>query len=299
MKYALGIDAGGSRTRWAILDTANNIIAEGQAVGCSALQMHSVSGQILLDAVWQQIVQQLPDLPIDSVHAGLSGFGADDGALRQQLAQALRVDPLQITLSNDLEIAYRDAFALGAGYLVYAGSGSIAAYIDTRGAFHRAGGRGHLLDDAGGAVWIACQALRALWRLEDVAPGSAAHSPMGQAVWARVGGSDWAASRQFMQTASRGDLGMLALAVAESAQDDPLARSIFVQAGSELARLAQALQQRFGERAIILSGRAASLHPLIETQFRATLGNANVVMRENQAHHAAARWALTTITNPH
>lgn len=92
---------------------------------------------------------------------------------------------------------------------------------------------------------------------------------------------------------------MLALAVAESAHDDPLARSIFAQAGTELARLAQALQQRFGERAIILSGRAASLHPLIETQFRATLGNANIVMRENQAHHAAARWALTTITNPH
>lgn len=301
MMHALGIDAGGSRTRWALVDASANVVAEGAAGGCSALQMHSIEGQQNLRAVWTQIAAQLPAqlpaLSIDSLHAGMSGFGTDDGALRDMLAQAFSVSSSAVHLSNDLEIAYRAAFAPGEGYLVYAGSGAIAAFIDAEGAFHRAGGRGHLLDDAGSALWIACQALRAIWRMEDVAPGSARHSPMGQAVLARVGGSDWAASRQFMQIAGRGELGMLALAVAESAESDPLAQQIFQQAGTELARLAKALMTRFGERPVILTGRAATLHALIEVHFRASLGDQlRLAIRENQAHHAAARWALQKAT---
>jgi glucosamine kinase len=144
-----------------------------------------------------------------------------------------------------MEIAYRASFAPGEGYLVYAGTGSIGAFIDAAGQFHRAGGRGVVLDDGGGGFWIAREALRHIWRLEDEMPGAWQASPMARAVFDYVGGADWADSRQFIYGQERGAVGKLALAVAATADQDPAA-TILRAAGRELARLALALTKRFG-----------------------------------------------------
>jgi N-acetylglucosamine kinase-like BadF-type ATPase len=192
-----------------------------------------------------------------------------------------------------VEIAYLDSFAPGEGYLVYAGTGSIAAWIDSAGQFHRAGGRGVTLDDGGGGFWIAREAMRHIWRLEDEQPGVWQQSAMARAVFAQIGGSDWALSRQFIYGQDRGAIGSLALAVASSADADPVARNILERAGSELARIALALVGRYGERPIALGGRAAHLHPLIAQSMRAALPlELSLTQRHTLAHHAAARIAL-------
>lgn len=41
----LGIDAGGTQTRWALADAAGAIVAEGSVGGMSATQMHSAAGR--------------------------------------------------------------------------------------------------------------------------------------------------------------------------------------------------------------------------------------------------------------
>ncbi len=110
--------------------------------------------------------------------------------------------PAAVTLSNDIELAYLASFAPGAGYLVYAGTGSIGAYIDADHVFHRAGGRGVLLDDGGGGFWIAREALRHIWRNEDEQPGCWRDSPLAQAVFEHIGGADWNLSRQFIYRAN-------------------------------------------------------------------------------------------------
>jgi N-acetylglucosamine kinase-like BadF-type ATPase len=194
-----------------------------------------------------------------------------------------------------MDIAYRASFAPGEGYLVYAGTGSIGAYIDADGQFHRAGGRGVVLDDGGGGFWIAREALRRIWRIEDETPGAWQHSALAQAVFEHVGGSDWAYSRQFIYGQERGAVGKLALAVAASAERDPAAAAILQAAGEELARLALALLKRFGARPIVVSGRAAALHPLIMDTMRAALPPDTVLTRSaGAAHHAAARMALAS-----
>ena len=179
--------------------------------------------------------------------------------------------PRAITLCNDIEIAYLDSFEPGEGYLVYAGTGSIGAYIDADHQFHRAGGRGVMLDDGGGGFWIAREALRQIWRNEDERPGRWRESPMARAVFDHVGGDDWAFSRQFIYGQERGEVGKLALAVAASADADPAAAAILHAAGRELARLAQALTRRFGPRPVVLAGRASGLHPIIFGAMRAAL----------------------------
>src|SRR5476649_2628175 len=265
---SLGIDAGGTRTRWALADAAGAIIAEGSVAGWSATQMADPAGRDAAQAVFSALVAEVLAVGRPSrVCAGLTGYGgqSDVAALIVEwLAGPLAIAAQAVQLRSDIEIGYLDSFAPGVGYLVYAGTGSIAAWIDTDGVFHRAGGRGVLLDDGGGGYWIARAALSHIWRREDEVPGA------------------WRAS---------------AVAVAASADADPQARLILRQAGEELARLALALVSRCGARPIALAGGASTLHPLIAQTMRDALPPAlslrHVVL---QAHHAAARIALHSAT---
>jgi N-acetylglucosamine kinase-like BadF-type ATPase len=293
LPLGLGIDAGGTQTRWALADPSGKIVAEGTVAGLSALMMAKPAGREQVFATFTQLAKDVRESgkPL-RVCAGLTGFGGDGNVLLGWLSDLLDVRLDAITICNDIEIAYLDAFEPGQGYLVYAGTGSIAAYIDADGEFHRAGGRGVMLDDAGGGFWIAREAMRRIWRNEDEQPGAWQQSPMAHAVFDHVGGNDWAYSRTFMYTLERGEIGKLALAVAMSAGADPAARHILLQAGRELARLGLALVSRFGKKPIVLAGRAAELHPLIFEAMRAELPvGVEVSKRTAHPHYAAARMA--------
>jgi N-acetylglucosamine kinase-like BadF-type ATPase len=290
----LGIDAGGTQTRWALAAPGGAILAEGMVAGLSALQMGSPHGRETVRATFAELAQSvLPHGVPVRVEAGLTGFGGDSELLQRWLAELLHVDPAAVHFSTDMEIAYRASFAPGEGYLVYAGTGSIGAFIDADGTFHRAGGRGVVLDDGGGGFWIAREALRHIWRLEDERPGAWRASKMARAVFDYVGGDDWACSRQFIYGQERGAVGKLALAVAATADQDPAAAAILHNAGRELARLARALITRFGPRPVAVSGRAAELHPAIVAAMRDLLpAGLEFSQTAGGAHYAAARMAL-------
>ncbi len=297
----LGIDAGGTQTRWALANVEGEIIASGHVAGLSALQMST-------DAGTQHIRQVLADLIATvrphgkpaRVFAGLTGFSEGGESMRALIAGAFDVDDNAVSLGSDIEIAYLDLYAPGEGYVVYAGTGSIAAFIDSAGSLHRAGGRGVLLDDAGGGFWIAREALRHIWRNEDERPESWRDSPMAHEIFTRIGGSEWAQTRQYVYGSAsddvRGEIGKLALAVAAVADIDPDARRILEAAGEELARLGRAMTLRFGSRPITLSGRVAQLHPQIAEAMRAALPDSTPFqVKTSDAHFAAARIAAASI----
>ena len=294
---ALGIDAGGTRTRWALAAHDGAIVAQGQVAGLSALQMSSAAGRHTVHALFAELGKAvLAHGRPARVRAGLTGFGGDGEQLQRWLAELLGIDQRAVALSNDIEIAYLASFAPSQGYLVYAGTGSIAAWIDTAGVFHRAGGRGVLLDDGGGGFWIARQALRYVWRNEDEEPGRWRSSPLARAVFAHIGADDWTSSRQFIYGQERGEVGKLAIAVAACAASDPVAAGILQEAGRELARLALALTTRFGPRPVVLAGRAASLDPMIFHAMRMAMPNEiSLTLTEGDAHHAAAQIAARDI----
>ena len=299
----LGLDAGGTQTRWALARHAGEVVAEGNVEGFSALQLSSDGGRERISTALAALAAAVLTVggPTQVV-AGITGF-ADDrerDSLAGMIAHALGVNSRAVSISSDIDIAYRDTFAPGTGYLVYAGTGSIAAFIDSGNQSHRVGGHGGILDDTGSGVWIALEALRHIWRTEDECPGSWRASAMAGDIFARIGGSDWAASRAFLYGGSfennRGRIGQLALAVAATANSDMAARRILVAAGAELARLAGTLVKRFGVRPIVLAGRAAALHPLIAESMRAALVDASQFsVRAIDAHHAAARIAAGNV----
>jgi len=293
LELGLGIDAGGTQTRWALADAVGAIVAEGHVAGLSALQLASAAGRQAVRANFARLaLDVLRHGRPARVRAGLTGFGGDGAQLQADLSELLGLAAHAITLCSDIEIAYLDSFAPGQGYLILAGTGSIGAWIDEQHQFHRAGGRGVVLDDGGGGFWIAREALRRIWRLEDEVPGAWQQSPMARAVFDHVGGSDWSSSRQFIYGQERGEVGKLALMVAASAGADPAAAAILASAGHELARLATALASRFGPRPVVLAGRASTLHPIIIEAMRAALApGTQLTCTVGHAHHAAARIA--------
>ena len=297
----LGIDAGGTATRWALASQNGTIICDGEVAGLSALQMGDEAGRTILRNTLSKIARDARAFATPTqVCAGMTGYdgssnnrGAAGDAIVGLMAEVFNLNRHAITLGNDVEIAYLDIFVPGEGYLVYAGTGSIAAFIDKSGAMHRAGGRGALLDDGGGGYWIAHAALRHIWRGEDERPDSWRDSPLAVEMFLLVGGSDWSVTRDFVYGGkNRGDIGKLALAVAAAADRDPAALAILQAAGAELARLANAMITRFGLRPIALTGRAIGLHPAIEQTCRAHLPmGSELKVATGQAHLAAARIA--------
>ena len=297
IRIALGIDAGGSQSRWALVGPDQNILAEDSIPSFSAVELASEAGQHRISAILENLAREVSTKgTVTALHAGITGLGdlqnRTTRVLQTLLLAHFNLANGAVTLSNDIELACRAAFEPDKGYLVYAGTGSMAGFVDASGAFHRAGGRGGVLDDGGSGYWISVTALRQIWRAEDEAPGCWVDSPLAVALFDAIGGSDWALSRQLIYGASRGEIGQLALKVAAAADHDALARRILQDAGRELARLGNAMTNRFGVRPLALAGRVPALHPLIEASMREHLLPGCKLDRVNlQAHHAAARIA--------
>lgn len=289
----LGMDWGGTATRWAVADEGGAILAEGALSMAMEGHISHPANQAALSRHLQALAAAVaPTGPISAVLAGVTGL---EGAaqvqafIQESLGQALAVAPTQVCLGNDLLISFLDAMAPGEGYLVYAGTGSIAAHVDAQHGFHRAGGRGHLLDDAGGGYWIAKEAFRRVWREEDERPGGWERSPMAVRLFNAIGGSAWEDTVQFFYQRGRGDIGKVAVEVARSVDDDPRATLILQKAGDELARLADTMVARLGARPVVVAGGAAHLHPLVFEAMCATLrSNVPCTLRRLQPQRRAA-----------
>jgi glucosamine kinase len=296
---SLGVDAGGTATRWLLADAQGREHARGEVGGFSATMFGTVQ-QPLLDAAVAALGEALRAHPRPQrVCAGLTGFdaalGAPPGALHRHLAHALGLDTASIALASDIELACRALFEPGRGILVIAGTGSIAAHLRGDGALERAGGRGSLLDDGGSGYWIAREALRAVWRREDEVQGAWQRSGLARALFDQLGGAEWARTREFVAGASRGEMGTLATAVAASAQaGDRQAVDILERAGGELARIANALIARCGVQPVALAGRVASLDARIVAAMRAQMPESTALrIADPDVVGTAARLAWT------
>ncbi len=310
----LGLDAGGTQTRWCLALADGTCIARGAVGGLTALLLESNAGRVTLAQTLQTLAAEVraalgPGPGARRLHgleAGITGLGEPDGPvgrqLRDLLTQHLGLPPDSVRCDSDIAAAWHALFQPGEGHLVYAGTGAIAAHIDGHGVLHRAGGRGPLIGDEGGGLWIAREALALVWRREDAAPGAWQQSLLARRLFERLGGADWSLSRQFLYggdaAARRGSLGQLALAVGEAAHaGDADALTLLHRAGTELARLALALCSRLGPRPISAAGRVLQLHPAIATGLRSALPlHLSLTLAQPDTALSAARRAAVSAT---
>lgn len=288
----LGLDAGGSATRWTVVD------GEGAVIGAGELA--AVDGHLFNAANHDRFVAMAAALALatvglapDAVVAGITGLTG--GSPEAEAATAIIGGALgiaRVRVEDDLWIGYHDAFAPGAGHVVYAGTGSVGLHIAADGSLVRVGGRGMLIDDGGSAFWIGREGLNTVYRRIDAdeAPG-----PLGEALFTTIGGADWNAVRAYVYGGGRNAVAMLAMAVAGA--DDPAAEVILHQAGRDLARLARDLAQRIGVLPVALQGRAAALHPNILAAMRAAAPGLNIALHRADAARAAAKLATNNLWN--
>lgn len=295
----LGIDVGGTASRWVARAGDGTIVSRGKAGGASA-HMFNPLEHARLNSALAMIAAALADqnLGVEHVVAGLTGYGAAAGeTIAAMVAEQLGVDARNIRIIDDITLAFRSVFEPGEGHLVSAGTGSIGLHIGADNAQLRVGGRGILIDDAGSGSWIALQAWDQLYRSHDHSGGFDAAPMLARHLFNHVGGDSWNAVRAFIYGGDRGRIGTLAVAVARAAEDgDAVATQILHQAGAELALLAQALVTRAGPRPIAFIGGVLDLHPGIGRAIAENLAGHDIRMVRPDAALAAARMACGAST---
>lgn len=263
-KGFLGVDIGGTASRWVLLDEHLTVLERGLAPGTSGIMLAAGNDDAFL-APLKQIQSQLP-IAIEAVCIGSTGITPPVSVKANDVVSHLfDLDKSLVSINNDMYIAYLSLFNFGEGHLVSAGTGSIGLHLKSKEEIVRVGGRGMLIDDAGAGTWIALAALKQVCRLMDADPNFLSHSLLSQLLLAKMGATDWDGVSRFVYGQDRGQIGILATAVGEAAfQGDALALAILKQAAEELSRLARALIERSSLLPIAFIGGVLALHPIIK-----------------------------------
>lgn len=291
----LGVDMGGTASRWVLLDASGAGHARGRAPGGTGL-IGDPGHRRQFAAALKALRAALPAPPLRA-HLGLTGAGfSRDPAVTALCAQALGLEPARVSHENDMELAHRAAFPAGPGHLVLAGTGSVAMTRMADGTALVIGGHGALIDDGGSASWIALRALRQVLRARDEGGDG---GPLAEHLFRAVGGTGWEAVRRHVYAGERGRIGLLARAVADAAAGDGAAREILHAAADELARLARILIARAGPAPLIFTGGALDLGPEIRDRLARLLAAESPRFVQLDAAMTAARTAWETRDEHH
>jgi N-acetylglucosamine kinase-like BadF-type ATPase len=267
MKTFLGVDGGGTKTRFLLIDETGRVIA-------SHLEGPAYYLEIGLDELRRMLAQgierTLADAHVreeDLTHAflGLPAYGEDS-----KLLPALDAAPAQALphgryrCDNDMVCGWAGALAGADGINIVSGTGSIA-YGEFGGHKARAGGWGELFSDEGSSYWLAREGLRLFSRMSD---GRMPRGPLYEHVrrhfalerdldlCAAIYGKDMAQRSQFAQLAR--------LLTAAAADGDRAALGLFGRAAQELADLVDAVWRQLSipaDEPILVSSSGGMFQP--------------------------------------
>jgi len=290
----LGVDMGGTASRWVLLGANGVEIARGNAPGATGL-IGDPGRRAAFLAALAAIRAALPVPPLHA-HLGMTGVGfSRDREINSLCAQALGLEGARVSHENDMELAWRAAFPEGRGHLVLAGTGSVGMSRGTDGSAVIVGGRGALIDDGGSANWIALRALEAVYRRIDETGHPDGAGILAQHLFDAIGGAGWDDVRAHVYGGDRGRIGLLARAVAGAAQTgDATARALLIRAADELERLARILIARCAPAPLVFTGGVLALDAIIPDMLAARLAPHAPQFRRLDAAGAAARFALET-----
>lgn len=159
-KYFLGIDAGGSRTRAALVNNQGEVVGLGFAGPANS---RTASFSSSAKAIQVATRQALTKTTIGNVQvvcigsAGLEDKGSEEEG-RKLLGTSIQAE--RVLLDTDAYIAWAGALKMQAGVIVIAGTGSIGLGVDASGKRYRVGGWGPYFGDEGSAYRIASRAIK-------------------------------------------------------------------------------------------------------------------------------------------
>ena len=245
MTLFLGIDGGGTKTEFALIDPTGRVLATRRAGPAYHVEIGMQSLQHLLTMTVSGMLASLSKSRDDIGFAfvGLPGYG-ENSALLPQLDQILEglLPKQRYRCGNDVVCGWAGALAGAQGIAVVAGTGSIA-YGEYAGRSARAGGWGELFSDEGSAFWLAREALALFSRMND---GRAPKGPLHELIRDHFGvthGLDVCAKVYGPPALSRSEIAALSPLLTHAVRaGDVLARKIFEAAAREIAALVHAVR---------------------------------------------------------
>ena len=165
----LGVDGGGTKTSYAVIDADARVRARHVGPSVSHLAHGFTRATDLLAAGIDAILQQASLTPADLTYAflGLPSYGEDSATTAQMdLMPARLLDVARYRCGNDMLCSWAGSLACADGISVIAGTGSMA-YGEYAGRTARAGGWGELIGDEGSAYWIAREGMNLFSRMSD------------------------------------------------------------------------------------------------------------------------------------
>ncbi|HTU64343.1 MAG TPA: BadF/BadG/BcrA/BcrD ATPase family protein [Steroidobacteraceae bacterium] len=300
-RYFLGVDGGGTKTRFALLDERRTLVADA-TLSTSYHPDVGIEGvrEVLRNGV-AKVLAGAGAEPSAIAHAffGLPAYGEDSvitPALDSLPRHILGHD--RFTVDNDMVCGWAGSLGAEDGINIVAGTGSIG-YGQRRGVGARVGGWGEAFSDEGSAYWIAMQGLNAYSRMSDGRlPKGPLHRLINEALNLRSD-LDLCAHVYGPNARTRGELAQLSPLVGEAAEmGDEAARGIFTRAGLELGQLALALRRTLGFddgeiAALSYSGGAFGAGEMLLQPFRAALGDVfDLRQPKHEPHVGAALYAI-------
>jgi N-acetylglucosamine kinase-like BadF-type ATPase len=242
----LGIDGGGTKTDFVLLDGGGRVRARHQEGSLYYLEIGLDAAAQTLQRGVAAILTAAGATLADVAYAfvGIPAHG-EDSALAPRLdalpAQALGAG--RHRCGNDMLCSWAGSLAGRDGISVIAGTGSMA-YGEADGRAARAGGWGELFSDEGSAYWIARQGLTLFSRMSD---GRSPRGPLYDVLRDGLGLAqdlDLCARVYGDGQGGRTDVARFALKVHEAAlQGDAQAVAIYAAAARELAQIVVATRQ--------------------------------------------------------
>jgi N-acetylglucosamine kinase-like BadF-type ATPase len=280
VKTFLGVDGGGTKTDFLLIDASGAVLAShrgGSAYylesGLDALQAMMATG---IRKVWQQAGITASEL--EFAFLGLPAYGEDRALLTRLdgiVADALPAG--RYRCGNDVVCGWAGALAACDGINIVAGTGSIA-YGEFQGRGARAGGWGELFSDEGSAYWIAREGLTLFSRMSDGRALKAALYDLIREHFRLEADLDVCAAVYGPPPLARSSVAALAPLVARAAlQGDVEARGLFEQAARELAAVVHAVRDQLNvpprtPLPVSYSGGMFRLEGLLQPLLEAALG---------------------------
>ena len=275
----LGVDGGGTKTSFVLIDPAGAVVAEHQGTTSYYLQIGFDGLNRVLSEGVHAVLATAKATVGDIIYAffGLPAHGEDSVAqgLLDVMPEAV-LGHRRYVCGNDMVCGWAGSLAGADGINIVAGTGSIG-YGERRGLKARAGGWGEIFSDEGSAYWIAIQGLNAFTRMSDGRRPRGALHGIFKAHFALEQELDICARLMGAEPPSRDQVAALSQLVAEAARaGDAAAQAIFDDAGRELADVIDAIRKALkcpdGERIpLSYSGGVFKSGDLILTPLRAEL----------------------------
>ena len=245
----IGVDGGGSKTAFALIDRQGVIHATLVTTGSYYLAIGLDALGTLISMSLRELLEQadVAARDVDFAFLGLPAHGEDraaTAAMDRLPARILRDGSW--LCGNDMICGWAGSLACKDGINVVAGTGSIC-YGERKGVGARCGGWGELFSDEGSAYWIACRGLDLFARMSD---GRAPRGPLHQLLRERLNLADdidMCAHVYVTLAGERAQIAQLCPLVFDAAMSGDIgAKAILDQAANELALMVDSTRMRLG-----------------------------------------------------